>query len=196
MSVQELAFALGWAGGRLPVYANGLERASLDCSRPNYRERLALLARTLDHVESAEVAVGLPTHRSFVQRSTVLWAYVRGSDPVRRARGFRPAPSIILKLGNGSERLLLWPLRAPIAAALIEPWNAKIAYALHSPRTRCAGEKLRVPLPGTFLRIDRKRPAPILVPRMSLGEEDLTGEQVVRGLKDPPPRDAWKDRKR
>lgn len=196
-SVRHIAFALGYYGGDLPVYVDqGPNPARLlECKAGgNYGRQLVALSHTLDEIRSAEVAVGLPTIKSYVHTSTVLWAWVKGGEQVKRARTFKPSPSIVLQIGTSSERLLLWTLRNPIAVELVEAYNSKVSYALKAPRTRVRAEKLRVPMPGTFMRLDRRRPAPILVTRLEMGTP--TYEQVAGSLKDPPPKDAWKERKR
>lgn len=195
-SIRHIAFALGYNGGELPIYVDqGPNPArSLVCAPGlHYGHRLSYVAKTLDEIRSVEVAVGLPTIMSYVHTSTVLWAWVKGGEQVKRARTFKPSPAIVLQIGTSSERLLLWTLRNPIAVELVEAYNSKISYALKAPRTRVRAEKLRVPMPGTFMRLDRKRPAPILVTRLEMGTP--TYEQVAGSLKDPPPKDAWKERK-
>lgn len=199
-AIQELAFSLGYHGGDLGVYLDGKPNPAhqLSCEPPRTRagERLARIAANADLEHSAEVAIGLPTIKEFVHYSTVLWAWVKSGEQVARAARFKPAPSIVLKIGGSSERLLIWVLRQPIASQLVEPHNARISYCLHAPRTRSKPEALRVPLPGTFMRVGRSVPAPILLTRLSVGPQLHTFEQITGRLKDPPPKDAWKDAKR
>lgn len=199
-AIEEISFALGYHGGDLPVYLNGAPNPHrrLSCENPRARAgvRLARLAAHLDHAESAEVAVGLPTRQEFVYHSTVLWCWVKSGDSVKRAGRFKPAPSIVLKLGASQERLLIWVLNQPVDVALVEPHNARLAYALHAPRTRCKPEKLRLPLPGTFIRQGRSRPSPVLVTRLSVGPKLHAWDRITGDLKDPPPSDAWKERRR
>jgi hypothetical protein len=149
----------------------------------------------MDLQESAEVAVGLPAVNGCVLASTVLWASVRGSEQVERVRTFRRKPSIVLKLGCGSERLLLWLLGEPVDVGLVESANRKLAYALRAVQKGGRAEELRVPLPGTFLRLGRARPAPITVTRLDLGAV-FTHHVLVGGLKDPPPPDLWRERQK
>jgi hypothetical protein len=194
-AITEIAFALGYHGGELPVFIDGARDPAqlLDCEqRTQVGERLARIAAAVDLERSGEVAIGLPTVKGYVQNSTVLWCWVKSGEQVKRAASFKPVPSIVLKVGaQSNERLLLWVLRKPLTCSLVEPYNAKIAYCLHAPRTRCHPEQLRVPLPGTFMRIGRSVPQPILVTRLdfAVGHE---ATKVIHGLKDPPPRDAWK----
>lgn len=194
-AIAQIAFALGWHGGELPVYVDGKPNPEhvLPCEHTlRLGERLARIARKLDYEDNAEVAVGLPTIKEFVHNSTVLWCWVRSGESVKRAAGFTPRPSIVLKVGAGAERLLIWGLRNPITAEAVEAENARIAYALHAPRTRIKPDALRVPLPGTFARVGRGRPAPILVTRLILGE--LSWESITADLKSPPP--TWAERQR
>jgi hypothetical protein len=189
-----LAFVLGWNGGQLPVFVNGsyVPRGRLFCE-PGMGARLYRLARKLELKESAQVEIGLPVTDGGILGSTVLWAWSRSRDSTRRASRFSPAPSIVLRFGASAERLMLWGLCEPVPYALIESQNERLSYALHAPRTHCRAEKLRVPLPGTFLRVGRSRPAPVLVTRMEL--TDYTRSQVTARLKDAPSRDAWRERR-
>jgi hypothetical protein len=200
-AIAELAFAVGYNGGHLPVYLNGKPNPEhmLSCEPPRARagERLGRIAANADLEHSAEVAIGLPTIKEFVFNSTILWAWVRSGEQVERAAAFKPRPSIVLKIGGQSnERLLIWVLRQPIAAELVMPHNARISYCLHAPRTRSRPEALRIPLPGTFMRVGRSVPAAILVTRLEIGPKLHTFEQITGKLKDPPPADAWKDAKK
>lgn len=196
-SVRHIAFALGYHGGDLPIYIDQRPNPArlLKCGPPHIEcgRRLAATAHKLDQDRSVEVAVGLPTIKSYVHFSTVLWAWVKGNEQLQRARGFKPSPSIVLQIGSSSERLLIWTLRNPITVELVEAYNSKISYALKAPRTRVRAEKLRVPLPGTFMRVDRRRPVPIVATRLALGTP--TYDQVAGTLRDPPSKDAWKERK-
>jgi hypothetical protein len=109
-----------------------------------------------------------------------------------RARRFRPVPSIVLRFGGSSDRLLLWGLDEPVSVFELAARNERLSYALRAPRTRCDAGGLRVPLPGTFLRLGRQRPAPVLVTRMDAASYSLA--EVSGRLKDPPSRDAWRER--
>jgi hypothetical protein len=191
-AVAQLAWALGWNGGSMPVFVNGRRKL-----RRGWRDgpELHRLASRLDLERSAEVSVGLPEVNGWVMASTVLWASVRGSEQVERVRTFRRKPSVVLKLGLGSERLCLWLLREPVDVGLVEAANRKLAYALRAVQKGGRAEDLRVPLPGTFLRLGRARPAPVTVTRLDL-DAVFTHRGLVGGLKDPPPADLWRERQR
>lgn len=190
-AINFLAFVLGWNGGELPVFLDGSAVPSLHlpCKR-GLGDRLWERALGFDLRRGAQVEIGLPLKDGC---ATVLWAWSRSPESTFRAARFRPEPAMVLRFGKGAERLMLWGLREPVPYVSIEPANERISYALHAPRTCCRPEKLRIPLPGTFLRVGRERPAPVLVTRRELS--DYTRSQVADGLKDPPPRDAWRERK-
>jgi hypothetical protein len=192
VACEALGLTLGWAGGEMPVFVDGRPLPSFKLPCPVGGD-LWRRAHALDERASAQVEVGLPQQGAYVGSSTVLWVWVSGRDQVFRASRFRPAPSIVLRFGAGSERLLLWPLREPAAWVSAGPANERIAYAVHAPRTRCVPERLRVPVPGTFVRVGRARPAPVLVTRLE--PDDFTLGQVAGGLKAPPSRDAWRERR-
>jgi hypothetical protein len=92
---------------------------------------------------------------------------------------------MVLRMGKSCRRLLLWGLEENVAHASVMAANKRIAYALRAPQKWSEPEKLRIPLPATFLRVGRKRPAPVLVTRM--GEEMFTRVAVAGRLSDPPP---------
>lgn len=189
-----LAFTVGWEGGVIPVFVDGRPAAqfSVACS-PGAGSMLWRKARALDDLRSSEVTIGLPLADGYVRGSTVLWAWVRGTEQVTRARTFRPAPTTVLKMGAGSERLLIWGLSECLAYPSVQPANERLSYALHGARTMCEPEKLRIPLPGTFLRHGRARPAAVTCQKLIGGW--LSRRQVVGELKDAPSKTAWRERK-
>lgn len=196
---KQLAWTLAYQReGELPVFVDGFPNPHrrLRCSDLRTPERVARMAYLLDLHESREVAVGLPHVAEFVYSSTVLWAWVAGGDQEARAARFRPLPSIVLKVGGSSERLLLWVLRNPVNAADAERFNVRISYALRAPRTRSRPEALRVPMVGTFMRVGRRVPAPILVTRWQPDTDLLEAQQIAGRLREPPPADAWRERVR
>lgn len=196
-AAESLVLMLGCNGGRIPVFVdNGAHPAfGLSCDDGKLPGgRLWARAERLDFDESRQVTVGLPTVKGDVGWSMVLWAWVTGSEQLARAARFKPAPTMVLRFGDSSDRLMLWALKKPIPWAMIEPHNDRVAYALGASRARCQGEYLRVPLPGTFLRVRRSRPSPVLVTRLDLtAVYDLA--QVTGRLKDAPSKDAWRTKK-
>lgn len=181
-----LAFAAGWAGGRFPVYLDAAPTPAAYV-QAGHRDRLAELARRWDLRESRQVEIGLPQRKAGagVVNSTVLWAWVESREQVDWLwRRFRPLPSIVLRMGGSCRRLCLWALQEDIPYVLAENANRRLAYALHAPQKYAAPERLRIPLPGTFLRVGRKRPCPVLVTRMET--ETFARARVVGELREPP----------
>lgn len=197
-AIAHLTFLLGYEkAGELPVYTDGKPNPEhrLPCDEIlRSGERLARIAAKLDLEDSAEVAIGLPRVHELVYSSTVLWAWVNGKEQVARASKFKPMPSVVLKIGSaGSERLMIWVLNKPVSDTQCFELNERISYALHAPRTRSKPDALRVPLPGTFMRVGRKLAAPVLLTRLHV--ECGLDYRKFAGLKEPPPKDAWKNRK-
>lgn len=196
MSIAEIAWLLGYAGGSIPLYLDGKPNPAklidFDGEHGRAAMRLEAAAQRLDQRRLCELAIGLPERDGFIPHATALWVWIRGSEQFRRARDFVRRPSIALQMGGSSQRLLLWALRQPLPEPMVEAHNDRLAYALHAPRTRTKPGALRVPLPGTFLRIDRTRPVPITLTRCE--ETAFTLDELTGRLKDPPPRDAWKRR--
>jgi len=190
-AIAYLSFCIGWAGGFVPIYLNGSREAHAyiraDAS-PRAGAKLARKAKRYDELESAQVEIGLPEVElsgGGPSQSTVLWAWVESRDSALRvARRFKPLPAVVLRMGSSCRRLCLWPLRELLPFALVESSNKRIAYALHSPQKYALPEALRIPLPGTFLRVGRARPAPVLATRLEL--DTWAREQLVGRLKDPP----------
>jgi hypothetical protein len=197
-AIREIAWLAGYSReGEFPIYVNGKPNAAqrLPC-RDVLRagERLGRIAAALDMDQSAEVAVGLPRIAEFVYSTTLLHAWTTTGDAEKRAARFNPLPSIVLKVGGSKERLLMWVLRNPISEEKARILNARIAYCLGAPRTRSKPEQLRIPLPGTFARVGRSRPAPILLTRLHV-ERGHLAEKVAGGLREPPDPEAWRERK-
>lgn len=189
-AVGYLAFMLGWAGGDLPVFVDGGVAPAFWLPSRGLGAELWRRAQALDERRSVQVEVGLP---SGAGGATVLWAWCSSRDSTWRASRFQPAPSLVLRFGAGAKRLALWSLRELVPLHLVETHNERLSYVLRAPRTRCASHKLRIPLPGTFVRVGRSRPAPVMVTRMVL--TDYTRTQVTSQLRDAPAKDAWRHRK-
>ena len=116
----------------------------------------------------------------------MLWVWVESKDQARRAgKRFKPLPTLVLKMGKSCRRLLIWGLEEEVPYVSVVAANKRIAYALRAPQKYAEPEKLRIPLPATFLRAGRVRPSPVLVTRV--GEETFTRAQVTGRLRDPPP---------
>lgn len=188
-AIAYLTWAVGWAGGRVPVFIDGAREPRLHVCH-NDGARLAELAERWDHKANAQVELGLPADHG---QSTVLWAWVESKDSAMRAwRRFRPTPAVVLRIGSSCRRLCIWPLAETVPALLVEGANKRIAYALRCPQKWANPDVLRVPLPGTFIRLGRKRPAAVVATRLEL--DTFSREQVVGRLKDPPR--PWIDRMR
>lgn len=187
-AILQLAWLMGYERkGEIPLFRDGKPTPihRLPCSTLlRSGARLARLAHSLDLEESAELAIGLPRVNDFINSTTILWANVETKDSVWRASQFRPAPDIVLKMGKTHKRLLLWLLKNPISDEAAEAANRAIAYALHSPQKWAKPEKLRINLPGTFLRVGRTHPVPVLLTKLDHTAHTEAG--VVGRLKAPP----------
>lgn len=188
-----LAFLAGWGGGFMPVYRDGDMRplAYIDCSHPS-EAAVEMLRRAARARDSHQLEIGLPEARreSFGPGAcTILWVWLESRDSARRAAKWTERaglmPSLVLKVGKSCRRLLIWGLEESVPHASVVAANKRIAYALHAPQKPGVPEALRIPLPGMFLRVGRKRPAPVLVTRVS--EDMWTRQQIVGRLRDPPP---------
>lgn len=189
-AIAYLSLCIGWAGGLIPVYLNGARSAHgyvTVSANPHAGVELARRAAHYDHAENAQVEIGLPEGRRGAgpSRCSVLWAWLESRESAQRAARFKPMPGLVLRMGTSCRRLCIWPLKDVLAWADAESANKKIAYALHAPQKYAQPERLRIPLPGTFLRVGRKQPAPVVITRLEL--EHYAGGEITGRLKDPPP---------
>lgn len=194
-AIAQIVFACAYErAGEIGIYVNGKPNPEryLPCKDVlRAGERLGRLAAALDLDRSAEVAIGLPCTGGFVYSTTVLHAWITSGEQEKRAKRFTPAPSIVLKVGGSKERLLMWVLRKPVSDDKARTLNARLSYSLGAPRTRSKPESLRIPCPGTFSRVGRERPSPILLTRLNIARGHLA-EKVAGGLKEPPDPEAWR----
>jgi hypothetical protein len=185
-AIGALVFMVGWNGGVMPVYRNGrgVPSAFVDCKQAPAWD---LAGRALRARDGDQVEVGLPEVSSRgggPSACTCLWVWVESKDSARRAGRFRPLPSLVLRMGGSCRRLLLWALEEVVPYPILVAHNKRLAYFLRCPQKWAEPEKLRIPLPGTFLRVGRVRPCPVVVTRVS---EDTFPRVGVGGrLREPP----------
>lgn len=184
-----LDYFMGFAGGWMPVDQHVTGRTLHNWHHTGTAESGRLLAETVrrcDERWSHEISFGIPQRyrAAGVTRGTVLWARVEGGEQVKLAHRFRPYPSVVLQDGSSSRRLLLWPLEHTIDWFELRQFNRRLAYRFKAVQKHADPDALRVPAPGTFLRVGRSRPAPVVVTRLSTAS--FTAEEVVGRLKDPP----------
>lgn len=193
-----LAFMLGWSRPAwMPVYQDREGRSIVNWHHvgvPGAGPLLGRHVRTLDELYSYEIAYGLPRRErgAGAARGTVLWARVEGKDQLKRARTFRPLPTCVLQEGSSTRRLLIWALWEPADFFAIQEANRRIAYHLRAVQKHGEPDALRVPAPGTFMRMGRSRPAPVVVTRLE--PDFFTAAGVAGRLREPPPKDAWLSR--
>lgn len=194
-----IAFITGWGDGYVPVFLGGA-RAPEFHHRLNAGggRRLAARAAAWDFEESLQVEIGLPRPRRELEqvpsRCSVLWAWAQTPDAAERAAfRFPKRPSLVLRMGESSRRLLMWALDERVAYGEIVAANRRVAYALGAQQKWAVPESLRIPLPGTFLRVGRTRPQAVLVTLMQF-DNSYALDAIVGGLKDPPPADGSRKR--
>jgi hypothetical protein len=178
----------------LPSRSRHVAHSWFDARGPARRRLIADTVRRLDERYSPEITMCLPRKErgwGSVTACTVLWARVEGSEQIERARAFSPSPSLVLQDGGSSRRLLLWALARPLGWSDTVRANKRLAYALHAVQKWSDPEELRIPVPGTCLRMGRSRPVPVRVGRLSL--EMFTPRELVGQLKDPPENKWWEN---
>lgn len=195
-AIEPLVWMIGWGAGkiRVPVYLDAALAPStwLDGTPAAVAGELARRAERWDFERSAQVEIGMPARRGGA--CSVLWCWLNTPDSAARAARWRTRlPSLVLRMGGSSRRLAFWAMEEMVAGVSVEAANRRLAYALRAPQKWALPDSLRIPVPGTFLRVGRVRPSPVLVSRLV---DDVYGRaQLVGRLKDPPPKDAWKERK-
>lgn len=188
-AISALDFMLGWAGGHMPVDVerNGQVDRFWHACEPGSGPRLAKRVLSLDERLSPEIRFGLPrvgVDSGGVSYATVLWAVVEGKLQVRCAANHQPLPSMVLRLGEGSRRILLWPLDERLGYYDAKQMNRRLAYRFHAVQKLGDPDELRIPAPGCCLRVGRKRPVMVRVSRFVANT--FTARDVAGRLKDPP----------
>jgi hypothetical protein len=188
-AIDAVLFLIGWAGGTLPVFLDGAPNYTLRLPAGEHDAATALVRRMARWTDR-QVEIGIPSGTE----QTVLWAWLETSKSImwaerhfkRAARGRRgiPAPSVALRMGRSCRRLCLWALDEPTSSVIATPANKRIAYALSAPQKYAEPHQLRIPVPGTALRKDRKIPAPVIATRVT--PDTFTRQQVAGHLKEPP----------
>lgn len=184
-----LDFMLGWAGGTIPLrvqHADGVDTVWHEC-QPGSGPRLAKRVAALDERLSPDISLGLPRRcvgAGGVSYATVLWAWVEGKAQVKAAARHRPLPSMVLRAGNASRRLLLWPLDERLHYYDARQMNRRLAYRFRAVQRRGDPDELWIPAPGTCVHAGRKRPAVVHVTRFVANT--FTAKQVAGWLRDPP----------
>lgn len=198
-AVRALAFMFGYAGGWIEVRCDaGPEPASFWHPCGHWRdglERLAGVIRSRDERFSEEITLSLPRRRrglQFVDRATVLWAVVEGKAQAAALERFKPVPSLVLREGGSSRRTAVWMLNRAVPHEAVVRANRRIAHRLGAAKKHADPDELRLPAPGTCLRVGRSRPVPVVVERLE--PVWWTVREVVGHLRDAPDADAWRQR--
>lgn len=154
---------------------------------------LVELVRLSDELQSAEVHIGCaePRRGGGPMGAPVLWVRVEGPEQLKRARRFRPLPTMAVQEGSSTRRWLLWGLREWLPYFDVEQMNKRIAYRLGAVQKHGSPERLWLPAPGSVLSVDRGRPVPVVCRR--LVPAVFTARQVAGRLKDPPA-PTWMER--
>lgn len=162
--------------------------------------RLAETVR-LAHDRNFEVAVSLPRPQrgwGTVGSASLLWCRVEGTEQVQRAARFRPLPTMVVREGQSSRRLLMWALDDRLPYERVLDFNRRIAYHLRAVQKHADPDRLMVSMPGTVLHVGRSRPVAVTASRLALGERDcpVFGAEQVAGRLKAPPDVKWYEREK
>lgn len=188
-ALEALIWMVGWGGGYLPVFLDGLPNPYTWLPVPANARRTARRLIQIDRLDNHQLAVGLAVRRHGIVgpgTATIIWARVAGTKQLELARAFRPLPSLVLAEGDSSRRLLIWSLNQPLDHARVQRANKRLAY--HFGAVQLAGDpdRLRIQAPGTFVR-EGARPVLVAPARLSTDSWHDAG-QIVGRLRDPPER--------
>jgi hypothetical protein len=115
-----------------------------------------------------------------VERVWVLWADCDGRAALERLRGFRPAPSIVVRSGSDDCAHAYWPLCEPVGADWAKRANRRLAVALGADLA--ATDPARILRPAGTLNHKHDPPRPVVCTRLEL--HVFTFNQVVGRLPD------------
>lgn len=182
-------FLIGWAGGHLPVYLDG---AATPARWFEITSWSVLGLELLRHCErwdarGRQIEVGLPCNerRTGVGTTTVLTVPIETPASARNCHRWLKLPTFVLRFGRSAKRIVLWGMSEPVPAISAEAANKKLAYACHSPYRMVDPDRVRIPVPGSSIRVGRKRPAPVTVTALN-PDATYTRSELVGRLKDPP----------
>jgi hypothetical protein len=194
-ALRALDLILGWHHSCLPIDYGQSELTGRTWHRCGDPHGLVRLVEHFDTEHSDEVQLRLPEPRqgSGPMGASVLWARTEGKVQSQRAFKLRPMPTIVLREGGSSRRLMIWALRRWADYFEVQDLNARLAYALGAKQCDGLPERLRIPAPGSCLRVGRARPIPVVVSRLE--PVSFLPEQVAGRLRKPPEVDPSKWRK-
>jgi hypothetical protein len=190
-ALRALDLLMGWRvpwASWMPVEGRREGRTALWWHKTGDGRVLAESVQRCDELYSDEIVLRLPEPVRFnggPVGASILWCRIEGTDQLKRARAFRPLPTMVIQEGSSSRRLLIWALREWADYFLVEQMNKRIAYRLRAVQKWGRPERLEVPCPGTCLRVGRSRPIPVVVGRLTT--DVYTAKAVAGRLREPPP---------
>jgi hypothetical protein len=191
-ALRALDTLLGWRHPWMPIEYGQSELTGRSWHRCGDPDGLVRLVRGWDEDHSDEILLGLPEPKpkSGPMGATILWARTEGKSQTDKAFKLRPMPTMVLREGGSSRRLLVWALRRWADYFEVQDLNARIAYRLGAKQCDGLPERLRIAAPGTCLRVGRGRPIPVVVSRLE--PVSYLPEQVAGRLRKPPEVDPSK----
>jgi hypothetical protein len=182
-----------WDGpGWLQLRLRGEDHDTVVQHRCTGPAKLADRVRFFNERFTDEITISLPRPKpqwGTAGPSSILWCRIEGSDQEARARRFKPFPSMVLREGASTRRLLIWALTERLDWTTCVDLNRRLAYHLRAVQKHGDPDTLEIPAPGTCLTVGRSRPVPIVVDR--LVPEFYVANRVAGRLRKPPPADAW-----
>lgn len=185
-ALSALDLLAGWKDRMMPV-----ERVRMDGRRSCWHvcgspRALVGLVQRCDELYSDEITLRLPEPRRWggPMGATILWVRVEGDKQLEHARKFRPLPTMAVAEGSSSRRWLIWAVDRYLPYFEVDERNRKIAYRIGAVQKHGLPEGLRLPAPGSCVRMERARPVPVVCRRLVPVVFDP--DAVTRGLRSPP----------
>lgn len=154
---------------------------------------LPALEYLLWNAEPSVTAVPLEEAGHYLRRvdSALIWARTTTGAAAAKLRRFKPAPSLVLRDGGGVHYTAFWALSEPLSEEWTVRANKRLAKYLGTPYGDCAIDYSFF-LPGTVVRLGRRRPLPIQLVRYAV--ELHPAREVVGRLPDPPTDEEKRER--
>lgn len=152
------------------------------------------LHRTLPGLEhltwEREPTVNVVPLRNQVERfyadSAILWARTESGEAASKLRTFKPLPDVVVREGGSVRYVAFWALSDVLRPYEVEDANKRLAKYLNGGKYATAGVDFRFYLPGTILRVGRKRGHELPVELVRFEPAVHSREDVVGRLPDPP----------
>lgn len=118
--------------------------------------------------------------------SSIIWARTESGPAAAKLRAFRPLPDVVVREGSTVRYVAFWALLDGLVAYQVEDANKRLAKFLNNGSYATAAADFTFHLPGTIVRVGRRRGHELPVELVRFEPAVHTLEAVVGRLPDPP----------